>query len=214
MRKFYFIILLPTLFQWSCKDESAEPVSENCVENLGTFDLLPTSLQLPYSGQTKAFFTDSIFQSISFSISRYDNPALKVKNPPPIEYCFTTHQILYTLSNDSIGITLRLSLMANPARYSSTEIYVSDDLDITYEDLLPVNASDIVFHKPIDYRGGPELLRKNMVFDSIVILNRTFYNVEQTKYTFPTNWLLYNASEGIVAFEDDTNHKWRFDHME
>ena len=210
MNKLIFLFAISIVFLISCKEDTGD-----CADDLGTFTMLPSSIsQVPYGSVSSVVFVDTFGTELHFTITKTEEFTVKGPIIDGPEYCYTTHQLSYLLRDDSLDIDLAVILMATPARFSPTEVYSPDILNITYHDPNPAVVSYGVFNKILNDGGAPVNFTPNMVFDSIVILGRTFLAVEQTHYTNPHNWLVFNSTEGIVAFEDDFGNRWRFERFE
>lgn len=219
----YCILLLA-----ACKYDTEEvtpefpefPASFHCEENIGSFKLLPSSLNyVPYSGKDSVTFVDSLGTRLVFSIQEREINTFQsalakynvIATGDTVHYCYQTENKNFTIENEEAQIKLSLSIEARPDYSDPSPEHVSDVFNIWYvEPNPPPFISTQVFHATINLRSGSNSY-PNIEIPQLEIFGKTFFNVERTNFSNPKLTVWYNQTEGIISFKDTNGKQWRWE---
>ncbi len=224
--KLIFAIILGC-FLLSCRndEEVADPdFPIACDYSLGYFELLPESYTAtPYDGVNQIIFQDSMGNEIAL------NDSVEIVMHQPVsyshtdstdytrkKYCWYQDRKTFLFTNDSLKLTLRVSIFPTLYIDSPMEKLIKDILSINLkqEGWNPISSTIGNFVKTINQRTYPTLI-PTLELDSITCLDKVFYNAQYV--ISPSGggfYFYYNSTYGVIAFKDAYGKKWRFERFE
>jgi len=228
LQKYLFIFFILSLLCSSCKDKPEEAFPEfpnGCDTLIGYLELLPESLiATPYDGITHLIFQDSMGNELVFN----DSVEIKMHQPlyflhsdsttgnHTIRYCYYWDHKAFIFTNDSLQLTLRVSIFPSLYTDAPSEGLVADILSINLkqEGANPISSTIGNFVITINQRTNPSSIPTHEL-DSLICWDKVFYNAQYI--LSPSGggfYFYYNSTYGVIAFKDAYGKKWRFERFE
>jgi hypothetical protein len=204
------------------KDKGAEPTFR--VIDLGMLTPLQSSIDLlPYSGKSGVVFRDSTGNQVLFEL--IDNGTAEVNfivvnynmyTPGDTVHAhFRTEQKEFQLLNDSLGMTVSITVQAVPYYSFPEPGPVADELMIRIRTpIFPILQP--VFSMIVDRRTWPLSTNSNTTSPEVEIFGKTFYDVWPHFIAIPgtAGTTYFNYEFGLISFKDHAGKQWRWERWE
>ena len=203
-------------------DQNPFGLEEGEFIDIGEYHLAHSSIaRLPYLDKKQIVFVDSLGSEVVFDIDegglqeglfalryRYD----VVEEGDTVKYLYRFETKGFTIENDVLDMTFRLSLSAEPYFADLESEKVADVLTMFCDDPDPEIFSSGVFNHVTDVRSW-DMAYNNDPVDQMEIMGRTFSDVLSNDYPDPKSKVFFNYEFGILSFTDLEGKRWRFEEL-